>query len=167
MLITPPTPGRDRGKLRLKLLLTLLAVSICVAAIPVAPAKAMTISMPYDGPAVLAHSTIAQECEGRRLASTGVVCLTLPARASQLALSIDDKSGLSVGGSYYVYDAAGALTAMGTYCDTPKHAGPEIAVPGGATVVVRVELVNGPRACAMQGVVGGEPTRGLVTFNAW
>ncbi|HET6404261.1 MAG TPA: hypothetical protein VFH78_06400 [Candidatus Thermoplasmatota archaeon] len=143
----------------MKLLWTsLLAVSLLIAASPFAPARPGGIHVYYQGSTPLGAGALEQECQGA--VALGVVCLAVPAGAKRMGFLVDDASDLAVGGTYYVYDASGEITALGGHC------GAGVAdVPAGGTFVVRLESVNGPLNCAAEGKLAGQATRGWVAFT--
>lgn len=149
------------GGEKLKLLWTsLLAVSILVAASPFAPARPTDIRVAYTGGTPFGPGAFDDECASSSLLKTpGVVCVALPKGASTMTFVVDDKSDLPVGGTYYLYDAAGEPIAAATHCGTGST-----SLEGAAFAVVRLELINGPLVCAAEGLGFGEATRGFVSF---
>lgn len=140
--------------------ISLLAVSLCVAALPMVPAKAVTMQMPYEGTAPLAYQG-PQECDAAF--ALGVVCLELPKNVHAASFLAADASTLTVGGSYWLYDAQGnALDGGHAYC-----AGAGVDLPTGASLlVVRIEALNGPLTClADDADAGAAGTRGVVSFD--
>lgn len=140
--------------------ISLLAVALCVAAVPMAPAKAVTLHVPYEGTAPLAYQG-AQDCD--TALALGIVCLDLPNSAREVAFLAADASGLAVGGSFWLHDAQGnALDGGHAYC-----AGGEARLPSEATLlVVRIETLNGPLSCLEENVdASGLGTKGVVSFN--
>lgn len=145
----------------MKLLWTsLLAVSILIAASPFAPARPVDIKVAYEGATPLGAGAFEDECRGSRLPSLGVVCIAIPKGTSTVTFVVDDASRLAVGGSFYLYNAAGEPIAAGGHCGSAST-----ATTGAAYAVVRLELINGPLVCAGEGVTSfGEATRGFVRF---
>lgn len=145
----------------MKLLLTsLLAASLLIAAMPDAvAAKPTGLRLSYQGATPFGPGAMRDECADDAPLTIGIVCLAVPAGAKQMRFTVNDESGLAVGGSFYVYDALGELTAVGGHCGAGAS-----PVASGGTVVVRLELFNGPLYCASEGIAGGEATRGFVEF---
>lgn len=139
---------------------SLLAVSLCIAALPLAPAKAVTLQLPYEGAAPLAYPG-AQECEDA--VALGVVCVDLPRGARAAAFRVLDASSLAVGGTYWLHDADGnALGGGRAYCS-----GAEVALPAEAQLlVVRIEAVNGALTCIDGGSdAAAVGTKGVVSVD--
>ena len=148
------------GGENLKLLWTsLLAVSILIAASPFAPARPTDIKVAYEGATPFGAGAFEDECASALVPSLGVVCLALPKGTKTMAFVVDDASDLAVGGSYYLYDAAGEPIAAGGHCGSAST-----SAIGAGYAVVRLELINGPLVCAAEGLTFGEATRGFVTF---
>lgn len=146
----------------MKLLWTsLLAVSLLIAAAPEGlAAKPTILRLHYSGATPFGAAALEDECDGSVPVAIGVVCLVVPKGIVDASFLINDASSLTVGGTYYVYDAAGVATAAGAHCGSGSS-----PVVAGGTVVVRLELINGPLYCLSKGVTGGEATRGFVEFS--
>lgn len=133
---------------------------LCVSVMPTAPASgaSLTVRMPYEGAAVLAHASPEEDCAGILMKRLGVVCTDIPHNARTMAFSVEDASGLAVGGTYYLYDGAGDYAGSGTHCN-----GERLAVGGAAFAVIRLEAINGPIVCAAQGKLAQSmATKGFV-----
>lgn len=143
--------------------ISLLAVSLMfVSALPTAPASgaAFSVRVAYEGTAVLAHASAADDCGGLAVRKLGVVCATLPARAHVMDFFVEDTSKMNVGGTYYLYDAAGNYAGSGTHCN-----GENVPVAGAALAIVRLEALNGPIVCASEGKTAQSlATKGFVSF---
>lgn len=139
---------------------SLLAVTLIIAAVPDAAARPTELRKTYQGATPFGAAALRDECAGETPLRIGVVCLVVPVGARSMSFAVHDASDLAVGGTYYVYDASGELTAADTHCGS--GAAP---VAAGGTVVVRMELVNGPLVCLAEGLTGGEATRGFVQFS--
>ena len=137
----------------------MIAVALCLL-LPAVPAKAVTVRMPYEGPAALAYAGLT-DCEDP-VRSMGIVCLDVPRSASLVDLAVSDSSGLRIGGSYFLHDATGAAFASGEFCGALG-----LPLPDEATsLVVRLEGVNGPAACIEAGETAvGPATKGYVALR--
>lgn len=133
--------------------LHIVAIVLLVAVLPTVPAKAVTIRLPYDSPALLGYQGLA-DCD----AAAGTVCAQIPRGLRLASFRVEDATGLSVGGAWYLHDAAGAFLASGVYCR-----GAQLDAPPGGTIVVRVEALNSALNCA--GSLAGAPSRGVVTLR--
>lgn len=140
--------------------ISLLAVSVLVAFAPAGVAKVTNVKMPYDGPAVTSHTTLAQDCSGQVPQTIGVVCLAIPKGATRMTFSVDDKTDFAIGGTYYVYDALGSFYSLGHHCGETT-----VDVPGGGTAIVRLDVIDGPLYCVDIGETPGEGTKGFVAFT--
>ena len=138
---------------------SLLAVTLTIAMLPDVAARPSTLTLAYEGATPFGPAAMRDECAGASL-RLGIVCLAVPMGSKEMRFEVADASTLAVGGSFYTYDAAGELTGVGTHCGS--GAAP---VSGGGTVVVRMELINGPLYCLAEGTLGGEATRGVVAFS--
>lgn len=156
-----PAWGRAGSGENMRLLCTSLLVALLlIAAVPDAfAARPTTLRLSYQGATPLGAGAMRDECAANAPLRIGVVCLVVPTGAREMSFTVDDASSLAVGGTFYTYDALGELTAVGGHCGSGAS-----PVAGGGTVVVRLELVNGPLYCASEGVAGGEATRGFVEF---
>lgn len=144
----------------MRVLLGLLIALMLITMVPTGPASTAS-RVAYRGPAPLGFTSPAQECDPALPNSLGVVCVSLPLKAREVTFSVDDRSQLAVGGTYYLYDAAGNYAGQGSHCN-----GATIAVPSGGLAILRLELVNGPLTCLAQGIsTAGEATKGFVTYT--
>lgn len=138
--------------------LGLVAILLCVAILPAVPAKNATVRLPYDRPALLGYQG-PQDCERDLAPASGIVCLEVPPGVNTLAFSVQDASGLWVGGAWYLHGADGAFQGSATYCR-----GDTLPIPSAVDlIVVRVEGINGPLNCA--GSLAGPGTRGIVAIQ--
>lgn len=138
--------------------LSLLAVSLCLLA-PAVPAKAVTVQMPYEGPAVGTYEGLTDCTDPVR--SRGTVCVAIPRSSNAIDLRVTDGSGLTVGGLYYLHGAAGEDVGLGTFCGTLN-----LPLTGAEkTLVVRLDAVNGPAVCADANELAGLATKGVVSLR--
>lgn len=160
ILMFPAFHVRDRGNLGMELWKPLLVVSICLVALPLAPASSVVLREPYEGPAVLAYGGVSDCDDPAR--SMGVGCFDVPVEASRLEIRVRDRTDLPIGGAYYLSDAAGEFAGSGSFCGSAS-----LLLDGAATTaVIRLEAVNGPLACIDQGEEApGLATRGIVAIR--
>lgn len=138
---------------------TLVVAATCLATLmPASPAASVTISTPYDGPAVLAYGGTTDCSDPVR--SVGIACVDVPNGAKKMEIAVRDASGLPVGGAFYLSDAFGNFAGSGLFCGTAT-------IPLGTAVVgvVRLEAVNGPLACQEAGQTAGTATQGVIAMR--
>lgn len=138
--------------------ISFVAMLLCLAILPLAPAKAVTVRLPYEGAAILGYNG-PQDCDADGLAGLGTVCIDLPRAADSLTLTVEDASRLAIGGTWYLADDAGVFQGAGTFCR-----GADVALPADASVaIIRLEAVNGPLNCV--GSLSAPATKGVVSLR--
>lgn len=127
---------------------------------PSVPAAAVTLHVPYQGPAVLSYQGPSDCSDPVR--SVGIACVSLSPQSHAVDLLVKDASGLAVGGSYYTHDASGNTLAIGLFC----HAASIPLTGAESLIVIRLEGINGPAECLNEGKLGTLPaTKGMLAVR--